>query len=66
MDNQTITVPEAGRALGLTRHGAYAAAKRGEIPVLKFGRLLRVSKRWLEGALCNGPIPMESKKGEVK
>jgi hypothetical protein len=34
----TLTVPEAGKALGLTRHGAYAAAQRGEIPTLRFGR----------------------------
>jgi len=64
MDNQTITVPEAGKALGLTRHGAYEAAKRGEIPTLRFGRLLRVSRRWLEGVLCNGPIPMEVSNGK--
>jgi excisionase family DNA binding protein len=47
----TLTVPEAGKALGLTRHGAYAAAQRGEIPTLRFGRLLRVSKAWLNGVL---------------
>jgi excisionase family DNA binding protein len=60
----TVTVPEAGKALGLTRHGAYAAAKRGEIPTLRFGRLLRVSRRWLDQVLCNGPIPLDRMKGE--
>jgi hypothetical protein len=39
--------PHAGMALGLTRNGTYAAANRGEIPVLKFGNLKRVSKKWL-------------------
>ncbi|MGL3108897.1 helix-turn-helix domain-containing protein [Bradyrhizobium sp. BR 1432] len=38
----TITVPEAGRMVGLTRNAAYAAAQRGEIPTLRFGGLLRV------------------------
>jgi len=53
----TVTVPEAGKALGLTRHGAYAAAARGEIPTMRFGRLLRVSKAWLRSRL--EPIPLD-------
>jgi excisionase family DNA binding protein len=40
----TLSVPEAGRLLGMGRASAYAAAKRREIPVLEFGRLLRVPK----------------------
>ncbi len=40
---KTITVPEAGRVyLGIGRDAAYEAAKRGEIPVIRIGRLLRV------------------------
>jgi excisionase family DNA binding protein len=39
----TLTVPEAGaRYLGLKPARAYQAAARGEIPVIKIGRLLRV------------------------
>ena len=38
------TVPEAGRLLGLGRNTAYEAAKRGEIPTIRMGRLLRVPK----------------------
>jgi excisionase family DNA binding protein len=41
-DQLTISVPEAGRRLGLGRNASYAAARRGEIPVLEFGRKLRV------------------------
>ncbi len=38
-----LTVPEAGRLLwGLGRDASYAAAERGEIPVLKVGRRLVV------------------------
>ena len=37
-------VPEAGALLGLTRNGSYEAAKRGEIPTVRIGRLLRVPK----------------------
>jgi len=50
-ESGVVTVPEAGKALGLTRHGAYAAAARGEIPTLRFGRLLKVSKAWLKQKL---------------
>jgi excisionase family DNA binding protein len=38
------TVPEAGRLLGLSRNGSYEAAKRGEIPTIRIGRLLLVPK----------------------
>lgn len=51
----TISVPEAGAKLfGLSRCGSYIAAKRGDIPTVKVGRLLRVPvaalDRVLEGA----------------
>jgi len=38
------TVPEAGRLLGLSRNGSYAAAKRGDFPTIRVGRLLLVPK----------------------
>jgi excisionase family DNA binding protein len=48
----TISVPEAGRRyLGLKRDASYRAAKRGDIPVIRVGRLLRVSKRAMERRL---------------
>jgi excisionase family DNA binding protein len=37
-------VPEAGAMLGLTRNASYDAAKRGDIPTIRFGKLLRVPK----------------------
>lgn len=45
------TVPEAGRLLGLSRNTAYDAAKRGEIPTIRMGRLLRVPKAALHKLL---------------
>jgi len=40
---KTISVPRAGKEyFGLSRNASYAAAARGEIPVLRIGRLLRV------------------------
>ena len=38
----TISVPEAGDMLGIGRNSAYEAAKRGDIPTIRIGRLLRV------------------------
>jgi hypothetical protein len=38
----TMSVPEAGKKLGLGKNASYAAAARGEIPVLRFGCRLRV------------------------
>jgi len=40
----TMTVPEAGALLGLNRNASYAAAERGEIPTMRFGKLIRVPK----------------------
>lgn len=37
-----MTVPEAGKILGLGRNASYEAARRGDIPVIKLGKLLRV------------------------
>lgn len=38
----TISVPEAGGYLGLSRNSAYDAAKRGDIPTIRLGRVIRV------------------------
>jgi hypothetical protein len=49
---KTMTVPEAGREyFDLSRNAAYAAAKRGEIPTIRIGKLLRVPVRQLEEKL---------------
>jgi excisionase family DNA binding protein len=50
--SKTITVPEAGKEyFNLSRNAAYAAARRGEIPTVKIGKLLRVPVRALEEKL---------------
>jgi excisionase family DNA binding protein len=51
MTSRTMSVPEAGKVLGLCRNGAYAAAERGEIPVIRLGRKLRVPVLALERML---------------
>ena len=40
---KTLSVPEAGRVYyGLRRNASYDAVRRGEIPVIRVGRQLRV------------------------
>jgi hypothetical protein len=40
---KTMSVPEAGRQyFGLGRNASYDAAKRGQLPTIKIGRILRV------------------------
>lgn len=48
----TLSVPEAGRLyFGLSRNGAYEAAKRGELPTVKILGKLRVPVALLERML---------------
>ena len=37
-------VTEAGALLGLNKNASYAAAKRGDFPTIKIGKLIRVPK----------------------
>jgi hypothetical protein len=60
---ETMSVPDAGRRyFGLGRNAAYAAARRGELPVLRFGRKLRVPRVAIERMLAEAkPIGTERK-----
>ena len=49
LSGPTITVPMAGRLLGLSLNKAYEAAARGEIPTLRFGKRIVVPTRPLRG-----------------
>ena len=46
-----LGVVEAGAMLGLNKNAAYAAAKRGDIPTIRIGKLLRVPKAAFEKML---------------
>jgi hypothetical protein len=49
---KTLPIPEAGRKyFGLGRNASYAAAKRGDIPTIQIGRLLRAPVVALERRL---------------
>jgi excisionase family DNA binding protein len=43
----TLSVPEAGQLAGIGKNASYAAARRGEIPVIKLGGKYRVpAAKW--------------------
>jgi hypothetical protein len=49
---KTLSVPQAGREyFGLGRNASYEAARRGDLPTIKIGRLLRVPVVALERKL---------------
>jgi hypothetical protein len=50
----TISVPEAGRRLGIGRNAAYEAARRGDLPTLRFGKRLVVPLPAFEAKLVAG------------
>ncbi len=49
---KTLSIPEAGSLyFGLSRNGAYDAAKRGDIPTIQVGRKFRVPVAAMERLL---------------
>ena len=50
-DKLTLSVPEAGRLIGLGRNAAYDAAAKGELPTIKIGSRILVPKVALERML---------------
>lgn len=52
LEPKTLTVPEAGRLyFSLGRNASYDAARRGDIPTIRIGRLLRVPVAAMEARL---------------
>jgi excisionase family DNA binding protein len=50
----TYTVEEMGKKLGIGRNAAYEAARRGDFPTMKIGRLIRVPKTAADKLLETG------------
>ncbi len=50
-DRKTMSIPEAANYLGIGRNSAYEAARAGQIPTIRIGRLLRVPTAALERML---------------
>jgi excisionase family DNA binding protein len=54
----TYSIPQAGRLLGFGRNASYEAARRGELPTIRFGRKIRVPKAGVQ-RLLDGATPKE-------
>ena len=46
-----LTVEEAAKVLRIGRSSAYEAARRGELPTIRLGRMIRVPRHRLEAML---------------
>ena len=42
VDRRTVSVETAGKMLGLSRRMSYKMAREGHLPILRFGRAIRV------------------------
>ena len=49
-----ITVPEAAEMLGISRNFAYELVKQGQLPVIRFGKRILISKIALEKMIGKG------------
>ena len=59
---KTMSVPQWGREyLGIGRNGAYEAAKRGDIPTIRIGKIIRVPVAAAERMLleASSAVPKE-------
>lgn len=59
----TVSVPEAGRMLGIGRSTAFKLVKEGQIPAIRLGKKLRVPKATLEKMLQAVDKPTSSGPG---
>ncbi len=53
-DKTTLTVPEAAEVLGISRTLAYELVARRELPALRLGRRLVITRQALEALLRSG------------
>ena len=62
---RSITIPEAGQILGLSRSASYRAAKAGDLATINVGSRLLVPVVWLE-ALLGEPLNLERDEAPIK
>ena len=48
----TVSVETAAQILGISRGAGYAAARSGQIPTIKIGKRVLVSRAWIEKVLA--------------
>ena len=63
IDRLTLTVEEVAQVLGLSRSATYEAIARGEIPSLRFGRRIVVTRHALHRLLGHGDLSVDHPSG---
>jgi len=56
-ERRTTSIDDLAQILGISRNGAYQAAKRGEIPVIRIGKRLLVPTAGIERMLGDNAQP---------
>jgi len=59
-DDLTWSIPYAGSKANLGKNASYAAARRGEIPTIRFGKKLRVPKAKFLRILAGEPPDVQT------
>jgi excisionase family DNA binding protein len=47
VDRTLLRVGEAAESMGMSRSALYSAIQRGEVPVIRIGRIARIPATWL-------------------
>ncbi len=63
MEALTYTISEACSLLRISRNTAYTLAAQGQLPVVRLGRRVLVSRRGLDALLTGGWQPQQSPNG---
>jgi excisionase family DNA binding protein len=56
-ESLTVSIRETARLLGISRSAAYRAARRGELPVIRIGKRVVVSRARLYELIDGKPEP---------
>ena len=57
-ERQTVNVAEAARIIGVGRNRLYETIREGQLPVLRLGRRIVISRVVLERVLEAGELPL--------
>ena len=57
MEKKTLSIPEAGKTLGIGRSAAYEGARTGQIPTIRIGKRILVPMAALERLLESAGKP---------
>lgn len=60
MEQEVLTVPEVAAILRVRTHRVYDLAKQGDLPAVKIGRQVRISRAALQAFIERGGAPLQA------